>query len=376
MSREACTSADCSARRVRAWRYSSARTCDHRPEGRLSQRGVGHVLLFMAMEDCDLFERQRARLFGIAYRMLGDVADAEDLVQETFLRWHSDPRGEIASPEAWLVTVITRLAIDRLRKRSTERLEYPGDWLPEPIGMGDDGAADRAMEIASDLSIAFLVLLDRLSPPERAALLLRDVFDLTYAEIAGVLGKSEVASRQIIHRARSRVRGSRPRRTALPDGNRPLLERFLAALHAENRDELLAVLAPDATFTSDGGGKAPAARRVLFGRDRIARFLAGLEQKRPALLVHCIELVNGELAIVTRYAGRVFAVTAVDAEGDRITAFYRILNPDKLRRVGKDVVEAGERRPARRRARPRLAGADSPTGARAACVVSAQTERL
>lgn len=306
--------------------------------------GRCHVLAFMPMDDRELFEQHRTRLFGIAYRMLGDVADADDLVQETFLRWHAEPRLDVVSAEGWLVTVVTRLAIDRLRKRAAERLDYPGSWLPEPVATDAAPATDRAVEIASDLSIAFLVLLDRLTPPERAALLLRDVFDLSYPEIAGVLGKSEVASRQMIHRARARVRGKRPRRAALPEGHRELLERFLQALHTEDRDALMAVLAPDATFTSDGGGKTPAARRVLIGRDRIVKFLLGLERKRTFAVRHDIERVNGELAVITRVDGLIFAVTAIEVADDRIGAFYRVLNPDKLRRLGGDVVGARDLR--------------------------------
>lgn len=315
----------------------------------------------MPMHDRQLFDQHRTRLFGIAYRMLGDVSDAEDLVQETFLRWHAEPRHEVVSAEGWLVTVVTRLAIDRLRKRAAERLEYPGSWLPEPLATDSAGEADRAAEIASDLSIAFLVLLDRLTPPERAALLLRDVFDLSYPEIAGVLGKSEVASRQIIHRARARVRGTRTRRAAPPDGHRELLERFLEALHTEDRDALLAVVAPDATFTSDGGGKAPAARRVLIGRDRIVKFLLGLERKRTFAVSHGIERVNGEFAVITRADGLIFAVTAIELDGDRIGAFYRVLNPDKLRRLGGEVIEGTDRRRAPASARNRAPGAPTPT---------------
>jgi RNA polymerase sigma-70 factor, ECF subfamily len=283
------------------------------------------------METLDL-ERHRPRLFGIAYRMLGDAAEAEDLVQEAFLRWHRADTSDVDAPEGWLVAVVTRLAIDRLRRLRTEREAYVGNWLPEPIATDRASDPARRAELASDLSLALLVLLERLGPEERAAFLLREVFDAGYDEIAQVLDATPAAVRQMVHRARERVRGGR-RFAAPPEAQERLLGRFLAAIEADDRDALLAVFAPDATFTSDGGGRVPAARNVLRGPDRIARFLMGVQTKWGGLTSHRIRSFNGEPAVVTYVGDRVMAVTAFDTDGERILAAYRVLNPEKLRYV-------------------------------------------
>jgi len=196
-----------------------------------------------------VFERYRSRLFGIAYRMLGSVEDAKDLTQETYLRWHQADAAEIRAPEGWLVAVITRLSIDRLRSASHERESYVGDWLPEPIATDPPSAPDRHVEMASDLSMAFLVMLERLAPEERAALLLRDVFDADYGEIARVLEKNEAAARQMVHRARTRVRSDRARFTVAPETKEQLVERFITAIRADDQDALLALVGGDAIFT-------------------------------------------------------------------------------------------------------------------------------
>ncbi len=280
------------------------------------------------------FERHRARLFGIAYRMLGAVADAEDVIQEAYLRWHQVEVAEVRSVEGWLVAVTTRLSIDRLRLASAERERYVGSWLPEPIATGERGSADRRAELASDLSMAFLVLLERLAPEERAALLLRDVFDAGYDEIARVLEKSEPACRQMVHRARTRVRGRKARFVVPVETKERLLERFLAALHADDQQALLALVAEDATFTADGGGKVSAARNVLRGPMHIVRFVLGIEGKWGALTRHQVQWINGEPAIVTYAGSQLFCTTSVETDGERLTAFYRVLNPEKLRHAG------------------------------------------
>ncbi|MFL5609031.1 MAG: RNA polymerase sigma factor SigJ [Gemmatimonadaceae bacterium] len=279
-----------------------------------------------------IFEQHRQRLFGLAYRMLGSVADAEDVVQESWLRWQEADASAIRSPEAWLVTVATRLSIDRLRIATVERERYAGEWLPEPIATGAPSATDREAELASDLSLAFLVLLERLAPEERAALLLRDVFDTGYDEIARVLDKSEPATRQIVHRARTRVRGERTRFPVAPETRERLLERFLAALRSDDAAALLALVGDEATWTSDGGGVVPATRRVVRGAPRIVRLVLGLEHKWGPL-EHSIAWINGEPAIATRHAGRLIFTTSVETDGERLLAFYRVLNPDKLGRA-------------------------------------------
>lgn len=299
-------------------------------------------------------ERYRPRLFGVAYRMLGDVDEAEDLVQEAYLRWHRADRARVGAPEGWLVAVVTRLSIDRLRHVAVERRAYVGPWLPEPIATapapeaGAADAPDRAVELASDLSVALLVLLERLAPEERAAFLLRDVFDAAYGEIARTLDRSEPAVRQLVHRARARVRAARPRFAAPPDAQARLLDRFVAALAADDPDALLTLFEPAATFTADGGGKARAARRVVAGRDRVVPLLLGIERKVAGRLVHRLAWLNGEPALLTDvclpgaepalFCATTFAtVDAADdaPAGARIRAVYRVMNPDKLRRLGR-----------------------------------------
>ncbi len=292
-----------------------------------------------AAPDAADLEPHRARLFGVAYRMLGDAHEAEDLVQEAYLRWHradAAARAAVLSPEAWLVTVVSRMALDRLRSARVERTTYVGQWLPEPVSTTAP-APDRAVELASDLSVALLVLLERLAPEERAAFLLREVFDAAYADIARVLERSEPAVRQMVHRAQQRVRADRTRFAVPPDAQARLLDRFLAALQADDQDAVLALLADDATFTSDGGGKVTAARRVVVGPTRITRLLRGLHAKWGHLVVETRETVNGMPALVARAEGRVVWATSFATDGARITAVYRVLNPDKLRHLQADV---------------------------------------
>lgn len=285
----------------------------------------------------DTFEVHRPRLFGIAYRMLGSVQDAEDVVQDVYLRWHQASTDQVLAPEGWLVTVATRLSIDRLRRAAVERERYSGDWLPEPIATSSLSAADRGAELASDLSMAFLVMLERLAPLERAALVLRDVFDTSYADMARTLEKSEVATRQLVHRARVRVRNERVRQTVSAEATGQLLERFLDALHNYDQDALLAVVAEDASWVSDGGGKVPAARRVLHGADRILRFVQGLERKYREMRSYRVVEVN-EAPAIAWYAGdQLISVTAVQSDGKRLQTFYNVLNPDKLRHLQQDL---------------------------------------
>lgn len=273
----------------------------------------------------------RPRLFGVAYRMVGDTHDAEDLVQETFLRWHRASRTDVLNPEAWLVKAVSRLAIDRLRARRAERAAYPGPWLPAPIAPDRLAApADHATELGSDLSMAFLVLMERLAPEERAAFLMRDICGSSYADIATVLKRSEVAARQVVSRARTRVRADRARFTRSDRDGRELLERFLAALQAEDAAGLLALFAPDATFTSDGGGRRGSARRVVRGADRVVRLLRALEHKRGAASAWGVAILNGEAALVLRDATRTLSATFFATDGERIVAVFRVLDPRKL----------------------------------------------
>jgi RNA polymerase sigma-70 factor (ECF subfamily) len=280
------------------------------------------------------FEGQRGRLFGLAYRMLGTIADAEDLVQETFVRWHTADPTQIRSPEAWLVAVITRLAIDRLRRVASERSLYVGSWLPEPLPLDSLPNAEHRLERASDLSVAFLVVLEQLSPEERAALLLREVFERDYSEIAGVLAKSEAACRQLVHRARDHVQARR--RPSAPDSAHyaELLARLVSAIEAGDQASLLRLLAPDVTFVSDGGGKAIAARNVLAGAERIARFLLNVQRKLSGGMTYRVATVNGEPTLLAFRGSVLVATTSIAASESQIHTFYRVLNPDKLRHLG------------------------------------------
>jgi RNA polymerase sigma-70 factor, ECF subfamily len=281
------------------------------------------------------FERHRPRLRGLAYRMLGSVGEAEDLLQEAFLRWHQTDRTAIRSAEAWLVRVTTRLAIDRLRALSAERTAYVGPWLPEPWfeptdAMADD-RPDSRLDLAGDLSMAFLLLLERLSAEERAAFLLHDVFDVGYPQIAATLERSEAACRQMVHRARERVRTDRRRFTASDESRRGLLRQFLAAAEAGDQVQLLALFAPQATYMTDGGGKVWAARRVVEGASRIARLVVGVWRKPRGVTVHRLATINGEPGILTWVDGRPWATLSIVTDGARILAVQRVLNPEKLR---------------------------------------------
>jgi RNA polymerase sigma-70 factor (ECF subfamily) len=276
------------------------------------------------------FEAVRPRLFGLAYRMLGSRADAEDIVQETYVRWHQVEPERVENAEAWLVTAATRLAIDRLRRLKTEREAYIGPWLPEPILSGQE-RPDRDLDLASDLSLAMLTLLETLAPDERAAFLLHDVFDVEYGRIASILEKSEAACRQVIHRARERVRGSRRRFASTVADKRALLEKFKTGLETRDEQALLALFAPDAVWTADGGGKTAASARPLVGVEGIVRFMLGLRRNSwPADRVLEVATVNGEPGLCVRDGERLTAVMAFDTDGDRIVSVYAVLNPDKL----------------------------------------------
>jgi RNA polymerase sigma-70 factor (ECF subfamily) len=282
------------------------------------------------------FEAVRGRLFGIAYRMLGSRAEAEDLVQDTYLRWHEADRNEVRSAKAWLVTTATRLAIDRLRRLKTEREAYVGQWLPEPL-VGYAGAPDRDAEIDAEISIAFLVLLERLAPEERAAFLLHEVFDVGYSEIASILGRSEPSCRQIVHRARQRVRRPRKRFAPTERAKAHLLEKFAAAVKAKDERGLLALFAADATWTADGGGKTAAAPHPIAGAERIVKLVLGLREKYwHDQRTLDVTTVNGEPALRVQDAGRLTSVIAIDTDGDRIVAAYVIVNPDKLAAAARD----------------------------------------
>jgi RNA polymerase sigma-70 factor (ECF subfamily) len=278
----------------------------------------------------DVFAAERTRLFGIAYRMLGTRADAEDVLQDAWLRWSEAERGELRSSQAWLTTIVTRLCIDRLRSAKAQREVYIGPWLPEPLADIDPVTPESKAELASDLSLAFLNLLERLGHEERAAFVLHDAFDCDYDDIAEVLGKTPAACRQLVHRARERVTGERRRFQVDEQTRVRMLERFMSAANNGNIDELKSLFATDARLISDGGGKAVAVRRILHGAERIALLWVAILRRSASGVERRILRVNGELGLATSYNGKLHSVTTIDTDGERIYAYYSVANPDKL----------------------------------------------
>lgn len=279
----------------------------------------------------EIFRQHRSRLFGIAYRMLGTHAEAEDILQEAYIRWHKVDLAEIETPEAWLVTIVTRLSIDRLRKASRERETYIGPWLPEPLRTSDEPSPEEVAEFASDLSLAFLVLLERLSPVERAVFLLHDIFDCAYADIARITGKTEAASRQIVHRSRKRVRSDKPRFETDEKERVNLINKFVAATRAGDEKTLLSLFADEISATADSGGKVNAARKTIYDKNRLARLFSVAGAESGGILEDRLVQVNGETGLLTLADGKPLAVITFEFENGKITALYSVMNPDKLK---------------------------------------------
>jgi RNA polymerase sigma-70 factor (ECF subfamily) len=277
-----------------------------------------------------LFERHRPRLFGLAYRMLGTPADAEDVLHDAWLRLHAQDPAGLDDPEAWLVTVTTRLALDRLRRAKLEREHYTGPWLPEPL-VPDAEHPDAALERSESLTLSFLLLLERLGPEERAAFLLHEVFDYGHAEAAAILGIGEDACRQRVHRARVRLREGRPRFTVDAGAQRRLLQRFVAAMRQPDLETLQALFAEDAVGVSDGGGVVLATLRPLHGAERIARLY--LQLARNVRGRYEAATLNGAPALFLYEADRLTTALWIECDGERITAIHALRHPDKLARL-------------------------------------------
>jgi RNA polymerase sigma-70 factor (ECF subfamily) len=287
------------------------------------------------------FEPYRRRLLGLAYRMLGSMADAEDAVQDAYLRWHSADRNSVSDPRAFLMTTTTRICLDMLTSARARREEYVGQWLPEPVLDTAALAPDSRTELAEDLSIALLLTLDRLSPLERAAFLLHDVFDYSFAQVAAALDRNEAACRQLASRARSRVRATRPKGltpprapTAIDPKHEELLSAFISAARSGDVDSLRRLLASDVRIVTDSGGKVPAALNVIEGADRAAAFLAGVVRKgwTNDMSVR-VETVNGVPGLLLTGSSGLVQTTAFEFEGDVVKAIYVVRNPDKLRHL-------------------------------------------
>ena len=277
------------------------------------------------------FDQYRSLLFGIAYRMLSSVADAEDMVQETFIRWQQAPEQEIRSPRAFLTTIISRLCINQLQSARAQREEYVGQWLPEPIVTTPGSDPLENIRVDESLSMAFLLVLERLTPVERAVFVLREVFEYEYSELAAILGESESNCRQILHRARQHVTTMRPRFKASHQEKRDLLQRFLQAARNGDLEALVGLLASDIVLQSDGGGKAVGAPNMIRGAKNVARGALGTLQKlMPRNLVVRLADVNGDPGIVSYLEGKPYSVLTLEAGDGHIQRIYSVTNPEKL----------------------------------------------
>nr|WP_253670126.1 RNA polymerase sigma-70 factor [Streptoalloteichus tenebrarius] len=288
-----------------------------------------------------VFEEHRPRLLGLAYRLLGSASEAEDVVQEAFLRWDAAERDLVASPAAWLTKVVANLCLNQLASARARRESYVGPWLPEPV-LTEDGALGplETVERRESVSFGLLVLLERLTPPERAVFVLREAFGHSHREIAEILDVEEAHSRQLLRRARQRVGESRARYSVDSGHHRRVVERFLAATLHGDVAELERLLADEVGSWADGGGAVTAARRPVLGRDRVLRYLLGMGQRPEAAhLTATIAEVNGEPAALLRFGGVLAAVVTVETDDDgRVTAVRSVFNPEKLAYLTKQLV--------------------------------------
>ncbi len=275
------------------------------------------------------FEAARPRLFALAYRMVGLVEDAEDIVQETFLRWQSTEHAPVRSADAWLLTACTRIAIDHLRRVQAERNAYVGMWLPEPV----ESESMDATVLSESLSVAFLVLMERLTPEERAAWLLREAFAIEHDEVARILGKSSVAVRKLVSRGRRHLQGSTPRFRPDTRQAEALAARFLNAVTVGDLEGLITMLAPDATLRSDGGGRVPSALNVVSGAERVARFLVGVAAKLPPDVTATRATLNGGPGVILSVRGGVAGTLALEMSAETVRRVFIVRNPDKLSRL-------------------------------------------
>ncbi|MEU9299179.1 RNA polymerase sigma-70 factor [Streptomyces sp. NPDC048269] len=283
------------------------------------------------MDMAQEFETHRPRLFSLAYRMLGSAAEAEDTVQDAYLRWHGVEPGRVAAPGPWLAKVVTNLCLNRLTSARAQREEYPGPWLPEPVGT--DAGVLGPMETAEQrdaVSFAVLTMMEQLSAPERAAVVLRDAFDYSHRDIAGVLGSSEANARQLYRRAKQHLADGRPRFTTSREQDSELLARFLAAAAEGAMAQLEQLLAEQVVVWSDGGGKVSAARRPVVGRDKVARFLVGLFSRWVSGAQIGFAEANGVPAVVGWEDGELTAFGALELGEGGITGIRLVRNPDKL----------------------------------------------
>ncbi len=285
------------------------------------------------MNKTEIFDRHQPLLFSISYRMLGSVMEAEDIVQESFLRWERVDGSEVRSPRAYLSAVATRLCMDQLSSARMRREQYVGPWLPEPLPTEAGPDIAEATVLRESISMAFLVLLESLSPLERAVFLLREVFDYDYHEVSRIVGKSEPNCRQIARRARGAVSARRPRFEPSPAKEEQLVERFVEACRSGDLDGLLGLLSEDVTLYSDGGGKTRAALKPIHGPEKISRFLLGILAKAPPGFTVQTARINGGFGVVGYVNSQPTSVVTLDAANDEIQNVRIVVNPEKLRAV-------------------------------------------
>jgi len=288
------------------------------------------------MDDATLtFDSHRRRLQGIAYRMLGTVAEAEEVVQDAWLRWHEADKTGFDSAEAWLVTVVTRLSIDRLRAAKVQREHYIGAWMPEPTLTDAPATPEQLLERADNVSVAFLAVLERLAPEARAAFLLREVFDADYEEVARTLGKSEAACRQLVHRAKAQVQEARPRFQVSRETHQRLLQAFADAAARGSLQDLKALMAEDVELIGDGGGKVQTFSKGLRGSQRLAQLYFALWRRMgPAVRMELVD-INGEPGLLRFLDGQLESAQTFEIEGERIVRIRAQRNPDKLARIAR-----------------------------------------
>jgi len=292
--------------------------------------------------DEQTFSEYRKLLFAIAYRLLGSAADAEDVVQDAWLKWSEADRSQVSDAKAYLARIVSNLAMDRLRSTQRQRETYVGPWLPEPILTEPDAAEDAA--VADSVSMAMLVVLETLSPLERAVFVLKDVFDFSFTEIAEAVDRSEAAVRQALHRARNHIQARRPRFGTDRNTKRAVTERFFAATTGGDINQLMELLAPDVALWTDGGGKVRQAMRPIIGAEKVIRWLAGAAS-RPYEGVEISDMapelvdINGAPGILIRGGGRILSTLTVDLDEEcRIVTIHNVANPDKLRAIADGVV--------------------------------------
>jgi RNA polymerase sigma-70 factor, ECF subfamily len=286
----------------------------------------------------ETFQAHRSALTGLAYRMLGSRAEAEDVVQDAYLRWHAADRAVVKEPRHYLGTVVTRLCLDRMKSARVRRELYVGQWLPEPVvdeSFDDAKASDTASDMAHDISVALMLVLERLSPLERASFLLHDVFGLDFAEVSQTLGRAEPTCRQLAARARRHIEAGRPRFAVSHEEGHRLAAAFQKATSSGNLQSFTQILADDVVLYSDGGGKRAAALKPIYGADKVTRFIEGISRKNSALLAVRARpaIINGCAGFVLREEDGSIDTMSIDVRDGRITAIYLVRNPEKLKHV-------------------------------------------